>query len=230
MPKTLKVDFHAHTKEDPYDFVFYSAHKLIDRAADLGFDALAITNHNTVLEDPSLTDYAEHKGICLLPGMEVTLADRHVLVINPTWKKNSPGRSLEDIRGMTNEDSLVIAPHPFFPGFKSLYEELHTILDRVDAIEFSSCHTQLINFNRRAVRVAEESGKPMVGTSDCHLLWQLGPTYSLVEAEKNLLSIIQAVKRGKVKVVTKPFSAVKIIVIWMNFVLRKVFLGHKQGF
>lgn len=230
MPRKLKVDFHTHTAQDPYDYIFYSAHELVDRAVDLGFDALAITNHNTVLEDPSLAAYAEQKGILLLPGMEVTLADRHVLVINPVWTKNTSGRPLEDLSRMTNQNSLIIAPHPFFPRFKSLHEELHTILDHVDAIELSSCYNRFINYNRKAIRVAEKSSKPMVGASDCHLLWQLGTTYSWVEAEKDLLSIIQAVKKGKVEVATRPLPSWKIAVIWLNFVLRKVFLGHKQGF
>ncbi len=42
----LKIDLHTHSGEDPQDRIGYSTRELIDRAATLGFDALAVTNHN----------------------------------------------------------------------------------------------------------------------------------------------------------------------------------------
>ena len=45
-PKPLKADFHIHTAEDPLDRVPYTAQELILKAADEGFEVLAITNHH----------------------------------------------------------------------------------------------------------------------------------------------------------------------------------------
>ena len=37
----LKVDLHTHTADDPHDYISHTPHQLIDRAADLDYDALA---------------------------------------------------------------------------------------------------------------------------------------------------------------------------------------------
>jgi predicted metal-dependent phosphoesterase TrpH len=63
-----------------------------------------------------------------------------------------------------------------------------------------------VNFNAPAVRLAAAAGKPLVGTSDAHTEWQFGRTYALVDADKDLASIIAAVKAGRLEYRTRPVS------------------------
>ena len=60
----LKVDLHLHTSEDPVDIITHSARQLIDRAAELGFDALALTLHDCDFRDPGLRSYAVIEESC----------------------------------------------------------------------------------------------------------------------------------------------------------------------
>src|SRR2546430_10462937 len=60
------------------DDIRHDAAALVDRAAALGFDALAITLHDRQLADARLADRARDRGIVLLPGIERTIAGRHV--------------------------------------------------------------------------------------------------------------------------------------------------------
>jgi len=46
----LKVEFHAHTSDDPADRIPHSTAELIDRAAALGYDAVAVTLHDRQLD------------------------------------------------------------------------------------------------------------------------------------------------------------------------------------
>ncbi|MBM3294906.1 MAG: hypothetical protein FJY82_10320 [Candidatus Aminicenantes bacterium] len=220
----LKVDFHTHTAEDPQDKIGYSARALIDRAAALGFEALAVTNHNLRTYDGLLAAYAEKRGVLLLPGAEITVEGSHVLVINPGFPIQ-PGHAytLADIPGLKTPESLWIAPHPFYFLFQSLHGDLFRLLPHFDAIEFSSYHNRLLDLNKKALRAAAEAGKPVVGTSDCHTFWQFGRTYSLVLAEKNAASIIAAVKAGKVEVRTTPITVWTMIrIIFRFFTVDKV--------
>jgi len=217
--KRLKVDLHTHTAEDPKDYVNYSAFQLIDRASEQGFDALAITNHNAVTYDRKLEQYAERKDILLIPGIEATLSKKHVLIINPDFKKTPAGGTLEDMAKYKNDRNLIIAPHPFFPGFKSLDSDLYAYLPLFDAIEFCSFYNHLVNLNKKAVLTASENNKPLAGGSDCHNLWQFGKTYSLIEAEKDLFSIIEAVKEGRIEVKTSPLSMFNMWRLAANFIL-----------
>src|SRR5687768_2788769 len=78
----LKVELHTHTSDDPADPIPHSAIELIDRAADLGYDALAITLHDKQFDVCSLAAYAAGRGLVLIPGVEKTIEGRHVLLLN----------------------------------------------------------------------------------------------------------------------------------------------------
>lgn len=219
MARKLKVDFHSHTADDPQDYIAFSSKELIDRAHSLGFDALAITNHDTVTFDREVERYAEERGILLLPGIELTLSHKHVVVINPELDGYPGMQELEDLAKIKNDGNLIIAPHPFYPGFKCLWSRLEEHISLFDAIEFSFFYSRFINRNKRAVKLAHRHGKPLLGTSDCHNIWQVGFTYTLVEAEKNIPSIIAAVKEGKAEVATTPLSMGMMMRVGVNFAL-----------
>jgi len=215
--KKLKIDFHTHTREDRKDIIPYTACELIKNAAEQGFDALAITNHDTLRLSPAFERVAAHNNLLLIPGVEITAEGCHIVIINPQFKPDLNGYSLADLRRLRSDQSLVIAPHPFFHLFKSLQKNLFPLLPLIDAIEFTSYHNSLLNLNRKAIRVAQEYRIPLVGNSDCHNLYQFGKTYTLVEAEKNIPSIIRAVKEGRCEVVTRPISVWTMAWILFNF-------------
>ncbi len=217
--RRLKVDFHTHTCDDPKDYIDFSAEDLIDRAAERGLDAVAITNHDDITFSYELEDYAIGRGVLLIPGVELTLSNKHVVVVNPGFRKAENFRSLDDLAATRNDETLIIAPHPFYPGSRCLRSKLEAYLDSFDAVEFSFFYNHFINPNKRAVETARASGKPLVGSSDCHNIWQVGYTYSLVEAEKNIPSIIAAVKKGRVEVATTPLSMWSMCRVGINWVL-----------
>ncbi|MDH4196128.1 MAG: PHP domain-containing protein [Candidatus Aminicenantes bacterium] len=215
----LKVDFHTHTAEDPEDNVPYAAHDLIDRAVDLGYDALAITNHNAVTHSADLAGYAVDRGLVLIPGTELTLSRRHVQVLSLEPRAFDAAWSLEDLPRVRRPDDLVIAPHPFYRAVKSLHDALEAIAPLVDAVEFSGYFSPRLDMNKKAVIAARRLGKPLVGSSDCHNLWQFGLTWTLVKAEKNVPSIMAAVKAGRVEVRAKPLSLLAMARVAANFML-----------
>jgi predicted metal-dependent phosphoesterase TrpH len=219
MAPKLKVDFHTHTNDDPKDYIDFSARQLIDRAAELGLDALAITNHNIVTFSREIEEHAAGRGVLLIPGIELTLSNKHVVVLNPEIQKAEDFRSLDDLAAIRNDESLIIAPHPFYPGSRCLRSRLLAHIDSFDAVEFSFFYSRFINPNKKAVKIASAKGKPLVGSSDCHNIWQVGLTYSLVQAEKTIPSLIRAVKEGRVEVATAPLSIFTMGRVGINWVL-----------
>ena len=61
----------------------------------------------------------------------------------------------------------------------------------------------MVNSKKKA---AKKFNLPLVGSSDTHSLGQLGSTYSLVNAEKEVKSVIRAIKEKKIEVVTRPMA------------------------
>ena len=180
---------------------------------------MAIANHDVVTFDSELEEYAAGRGLLLLPGVELTLSDKHVVVVNPDFRRADEFRSLEDLTAIRNERDIVIAPHPYYPGFRCLKSDLEAHIDSFDAVEFSFFYNRFINPNRKAVAAAAHHRKPLVGSSDCHNIWQVGYTYSLVEAEKNIPSIVRSVKEGRVEVATTPLSMLAMFRVGINWIL-----------
>jgi predicted metal-dependent phosphoesterase TrpH len=202
----LKVELHAHTADDPIDQIPHSSHELIDRAAALGYDALAITLHDRQLDSRTLASYAADRGVVLIPGIERTISGRHVLLLNFTAAAEQV-RSFDDLaRLKARERGLVVAPHPFFPAGSCLGRLMDRYVDLFDAVERNAMFTRAIDFNLRAERWAAAHGKPTVGNGDVHRLYQLGTCYSLVDATPEPAAICEAVRNGQVIVRAEPLS------------------------
>ena len=216
-----KVDLHLHTSDAPLDRIEYSGTDLVDRAAQLGFGALAITLHDAQIENTRLAAYARERGVTLVPGIERTIRGRHVLLLNFPASAVARVRSFDDLaRLKASASGLVIAPHPFFPGRTCLGSALDAYVDLFDAVEWSYFWMRAVNFNARAVRWARERGKPVVGNSDLHDLRQLGRTYSLVDAPPDAAAICAAVRAGRVQVCTSPVPVLELSRVFTGMLLR----------
>ena len=202
----LKLELHAHTDEDRKDLIAHTTRQLIDHAADLGYDALAVTLHDRYFDPTLHAADAARRGMVLLSGIERTIEGRHVLLIN---FPEAAGRvvTFADVRTLKARcNGLVVAPHPFFPVPSALRGVLDQQIALIDAVEVNAMFTRWIDFNARAVTWAHAHGKPLVGNTDLHLLEQMGTTYSLVDADRTADAICEAVRAGRVEVIRRPVS------------------------
>lgn len=210
----LKVELHSHTNYVQDTETNYGPRELIDNSVREGYDILCITEHywpNSRLEqfrrDPLKTyrdfkPYADKKGILLLPAVEFFFDEGEVLLIN--FHGDLKGiRGLSDLENLP-KDILKIVPHPYFRTFNCLGDELVKNIRLFDAIEHSFYYIKHFNLNKKAVAVAEEYDKPLVGTSDAHsLLWQ-GHNYTLVDCDRDAKSLVEAVRNNRIELVTHP--------------------------
>lgn len=226
----LKADFHLHTSEDGYDRIRYHALTLIDRLAAHGFEVASITNHSIFLFCDYLVQYAADKGIVLIPGIEALLKKRHVIILNCD-KDAEKIKTFADLRAYREDhpECFVVAPHPFYPRSSCLRHDLLENPELFDGIEYCHFYTFLLNFyNYKAQRVAKKLKKPLIGTSDAHCLNHLNTTYSIVDApEKNVKSIINALKAGNVKVETQPIHPFRFIQRSMFYTFKSKVYGKK---
>jgi predicted metal-dependent phosphoesterase TrpH len=221
----LKTDLHLHTSEDPVDVIAHNAYALIDRAVELGFDAIALTLHDWPIADPRLFDYARDYGLTLLPGVERTIEGRHVLLINFSNGVDGVSTFADLARLKSRGNGLVVAAHPFFPHRACLRSMLNLHADLFDAVEWSYFWTRGLNFNARAASWAGAHGKPVVGNSDLHDLRQLGRTCSYVYAERDADAICSAIRSGLVTVQTSPVPPLELAQVLTGMVRR----GNKRA-
>ena len=121
--KEYKMDLHIHTREDiTHKTLKYSLRDVIKKAFDNNYKILGFTFHDSTIRH-DVEKYFK-KGLLLVPGIELTIDNRHILLYSK--KFNKYGRSYNYYRNFDKlekikDDSLLIgAPHPFYPANYSL--------------------------------------------------------------------------------------------------------------
>jgi predicted metal-dependent phosphoesterase TrpH len=202
----LKVELHAHTDGDPADRITHTIRELLEHAASLRYDALAVTLHDRYFDPAPHAADAARCGVLLLSGIERTIQGKHILLINFPEDVCRVG-SFDDIRALkTRTNGLVVAPHPFYPVGSALRGQLDALASLIDAVEVNAMFTRTIDFNRAALAWARANRKPVVGNTDLHLLEQMGTTYSLVDAEPDPDAVCEAIRDGRVEVRSEALS------------------------
>lgn len=183
----LNVDLHTHS--------FFSGdgisspEDLIAAARAKGLSGIAITDHNTC----DAVNYLLEKGLMrldglpvndflILPGVEVTTADGHLLCIGAElpYLKGKPAREVCDI--IHERGGLAIPPHPydlFRAGIR--FATLETL--PVDALEVFNAATTLRRYNRYAFKYAQIRSLPMTAASDAHHAAAVGTAYTIVNTD-----------------------------------------------
>jgi predicted metal-dependent phosphoesterase TrpH len=183
----INIDLHTHT--------FFSGdgvsspEELIAAAKAKGLQGIAITDHNTCdaisyLLDKGLMrmDGAAVDGFLIVPAVEVTTAEGHLLCIGATlpFLKGKPAL---DVCHMIHErGGVAIPPHPydlFRAGIR--FATLETL--PVDALEVFNAATTLRRYNRYAFKYAQARGLPMTAASDAHHAAAVGTAYTILNTE-----------------------------------------------
>lgn len=219
--KPLKVQFHVHAHEDPIERPKATIKEILDFAATKEYDAVSITLHDMFYFNDEIKDYAENLGILLIPGIEKTICNRHVLIINATAEAEKIMNFYDLCKyRKAHPDCLVIAPHPYYPGSICLQNKLLENINLFDAIEYSWFYTKKLNqFNIKAEKIAKLHRKPLMGTSDNHVLKYFDNGYTLVESEKNWQSIRAAILENKIEMHVMPLTMKE----FFNLTLRIIF-------
>jgi len=212
----LKCQLHCHTRQDPVDEIRHSEYELIDRAARLGYNVLAISCHNVVIFNDDLRKYADKKRILLIPAIEKTIQKRHILILNADVEAQKI-RTFEELKKYRarKKDCLIIAPHPYYPAPSSLRKKLDENIALFDAVEYSWFHSRKTNkYNQKAVKTAEKNSLAVVATSDNHILRYLDHTYSLLEGEKTVKSVFDAIRKKRITIVSHDLPLWKMLLIY----------------
>ncbi|MEW5759131.1 MAG: PHP domain-containing protein [Candidatus Thermoplasmatota archaeon] len=194
----MKIDIHTHTlysgdsKTKPIELVKYSR--------KVGLDGIAITDHDNVkgcLECEKI-----NSDIIVLPGVEVSCKEGHILAIGikeNIEKKLSLIETMEKIRDL---GGIVIIPHPyrFLTGVlrnsttavKNFSEKHKKDIKCIEVIN-GRC---TIKENRKALSFAEKFGLSKVGGSDAHEISEVGKAYTNVNANGKE-DVLQAIEKGK---------------------------------
>ena len=192
----LSVELHVHSSlsydgRDPVDLI-------LEQAAAVGLDALAITDHDEIAASLEMVEKAPSYGLIGIPGIEVSSKAGHVLGLG-VEEAVAPGLSYEEtLEAIRERGGVAVVPHPF-------QESRHGVMARItreqlaeaDAIEVYNSRLITGRANRQAERFARSRGIPMTAGSDAHISEMVGQAVTRVGAsDPSADAILEAIRRG----------------------------------
>jgi predicted metal-dependent phosphoesterase TrpH len=199
---TLRIDLHVHS--------FFSAdgvsspEDLIASARAAGLHGLAITDHNTcdavcymVERGLMRADGQPVDGFLIVPGIEVTTADGHLLCLGCTLPSSLKGMPAAEVCRLARAaGGMAVAPHPY-DLFRAGIRE--SVLDALplDGLEVFNAATTLRRHNRKAYDYALRRGLPMTAGSDAHHAGAVGVACTILETDDfSVRGVLGAMQRG----------------------------------
>lgn len=197
----LSVELHVHSElshdgRDPIDL-------LLEQAAAVGLDALAVTDHDEIDASLAAAHMAPDYDLVGIPAMEVTSAAGHVLAFGIDELVPAGLSYDETLDRIHDQGGIAIVPHPFQ---KSRHGVVHNVTDEqlasADAIEVYNSRLLTGRANRKAERFALDRGIAMTAGSDAHISEMVGQAVTEVGTnDRDVESILDAIRAGKTTVV-----------------------------
>lgn len=190
----LACDLHVHTNfsKDGES----SVEEILRRAEEAGLDAIAITDHDSV--DGVKKALAYDTTVLVIPGIEVTTKQGHLIVLGVTDLIPAGLDVLVTVEIARRMGALAILPHPYHVWRHGVARRKRAGMMVVDAVEVFNSRYIVGSANKKAARVAKRLGKPCVGGSDAHHARFVGFGRTYIDAEKNVPAILDAIRAGKV--------------------------------
>ena len=163
---------------------------LIASARAKGLHGFALTDHNTCdgyrhLVDAGLAreDGQPVDGFLIIPGVEVTTAEGHLLclgVVLPNGLKGTPAAEIcQMVHGL---GGLAIPPHPYDLFRAGIREAVLETLE-IDGLEVFNAATTLKRYNQQAFEYAAKRKLPMTAGSDAHHEAAIGTAFTILPTE-----------------------------------------------
>jgi len=186
----LKIDLHVHTCYShngiatPKQLVAYSKKR--------GLDGVAITDHDTIQGALRLVN---DKELMIIPGVEVSTLQGHVLALNVTEPIPPQLSVLETIEKIHELGGIAIAAHPsvMLKGLR-MHACRGLDFDAVEVINSAAFPFSLSTYLNR--KMAVNLNLPQTGGSDAHYALEIGCAYTLIDADPERDEIAGAIRRG----------------------------------
>lgn len=187
----IKADLHVHSNYSkdsmitPKDLIFYAKKR--------GLNAVAVTDHNQI--EGSL-NIAKTSDFLVIPGMEVSSADGHIVALNLQQLIPRGLSAKETVDKIHEAGGLAIAVHPYAWFKGSLTSQVEQA--RFDAVEtINASAFPFGRCKRMAVAMAQKLNLPQVGGTDAHYAPTIGCGYTVIECEPTIDAIAKAIVKGQ---------------------------------
>jgi predicted metal-dependent phosphoesterase TrpH len=140
---------------------------------------VAIADHNSIAGTEEARRVA-HEGLILVPAMEITTEEGHILAYNISEKVDRDLSVAETIDRVHAQGGMAVAAHPY--RLRTGIGENVVRDNKFDAVEGMNARSTSKG-NRKAVELADSLGLPITGGSDAHRVENIGRGVTIVPAD-----------------------------------------------
>jgi predicted metal-dependent phosphoesterase TrpH len=190
----LKLDLHLHScfSKDAVGI----PEDLITLLKKRGLQGMALTDHNTI-EGCIKVQKVKPKDFLVIPSVEISTADGHLLAFNVTENIQGGLAVEETVERIIDAGGEPIVPHLFrlLSGIKK--EKLKIIKSKISAIEvFNGCSVPATNL--KTAKVARAFNLGGTGGSDSHDPVYAGFAYTVVDStDLRIDTVLSEIKKKK---------------------------------
>jgi predicted metal-dependent phosphoesterase TrpH len=181
---------------------------IVNKAIDLEFDAIAITDHGTtrgaLAVESAAKNLSKETGVSpmIIVGQEIETDQGEILAYGIRDDINENQDLLTTCQEIRKKGGFLIVPHPFDLMRRGIGGNINNVRDYVDAVEGFNERTLVSKFNNRAMAFLTKNKIPVAVGSDAHFIDEFGKTYMLVESKKNEKDMFNAIRKGKTEFIT----------------------------
>ena len=225
------ADLHVHTI---YSFDGTATlSSVLTHARRAGLDVVAITDHDEIRGALKAVELAPKFGVEVVPGIEITTAEGHLLALFITEKVEA-GLSLEEtVLRVGRLGGVCIAPHPMAGGLGMKSLSAYSILKALRnpevaevliGIEVNNATILDRMSNHYARILAGRLEIAQTGSSDAHVAGAIGLGATGFEG-RTAKDLLKALRSGSTKVIrTKEWAPVYILGSWVKNYLTSRFV------
>jgi dephospho-CoA kinase len=179
--RSVRLDLHLHTSAS-WDCLS-DPEAVLERALALGYDRIAITDHDRL---SSALRLAEAHPERVIPGEEVKTAEG-IDVIGLYLSEEIPGGTpaRETIERIRSQGGIPYLPHPYARGKGGGGRMADELASLCDVVEVFNARLHDAAANRRAEDLARRHAKRPAAGSDAHTLGELGNAWVEVPSHPN---------------------------------------------
>ena len=201
---TIKIDFHVHTEKSVDSQM--KLDKIISIMKKLGFNGIAITDHNKVPNfDTSFKD-----KFALIRGEEILTRTGEVIALNIEKRIKPMQKMSKTLTKIIDQDGTIIFPHPYNILKKGVIMDFH-ILNEPFAVESLNGTSFIGTGNLITKYMAKRYGLATCGNSDAHIYKHLGCAYTVLPKCRNISSILHEL------VIGNGIPTGKTVPLYLNF-------------
>jgi predicted metal-dependent phosphoesterase TrpH len=173
-----------------------SPESLIEAARAKGLSGIAITDHDSCKAHEYLKGTALPEGFLLVPGVEVSTAEGHLLCLGVTlpFLKGAPVKEVFDM--VKSGGGVAIPAHPFDRWRAGIRTAVLDSLD-LEAIEVFNAAVTSRSYNEKARAYAQGRGLSMTAGSDAHHSSAVGVSSTAFEMDElTVPALLAAIRKG----------------------------------